>query len=199
MERQFSIKRAFLDLLFIKIQIKEIYKDYEKYKQLIEFMLSKDFLDYDEPIPSLKQIGIELNLKPHTLRKLIHDLYKDIFDVEKNNFLDFSNTEIYFDLSYFENDRGYFQCKNLKHLPRVGENITIPFLKAQVGTDYFYVERIRHTFDENIQRIDITLKSGFFNKYFHYQKHRAYELGMISLNDFFSKHDLSIRDQMDLK
>ncbi len=199
MERQFSIKRAFLDLLFIKIQLKELFSGNEKYKQLIEFMFSKDFIESDEPIPSLKQMGIDLNLKPHTLRKQILNLYNDVFDLDKDNFLVFNNTEIYFDLNYFENDRGYFQCKNLSYIPRVGENITIPFLKAQVGTDYFYVDNIRHTFESNIQRIFISLKSGFYNKFFHYEKYKAYEQGVISLRDLFYKHDLTIKDQIGLK
>ena len=199
MERQFSIKRAFLDLLFIKIQLKELFKDNEKYNQLIEFMLSKDFLESDEPIPSLKQIGIDLELKPHTLRKQIQELYDEVFNIEKENFLKFNKTEIYFDLNYFENDRGYFLCKNLAYLPRVGENIDIPFLKAQVGTDYFYVDSIRHSFDSNVQRIFISLKSGLYNKYFHYEKYKAYEQGIISSGELFYKHDLTIKRKIDMK
>jgi len=199
MKRQFSIKRAFLDLLFIKTQLKELFKDNEKYNQLIEFMLSKEFLESDEPIPSLKQIGIDLELKPHTLRKLIKDLYNQVFDIEKDNFLKFNKTEIYFDLNYFENDRGYFQCKNLAYLPRVGENIDIPFLKAQLGTDYFYVDSIRHSFDSNVQRVFISLKSGLYNKYFHYEKYKAYEEGRIDGHDLFYKHDLSLKEHMDLR
>lgn len=199
MERRLSVKRAFLDLLFIKIQLKGLFSDIEKYNQLIEFMLSKEFLDFDEPIPSLKQISFNLNLKPHTLRKLIHDLYNDVFTLEKDRYLNFGKAEIYFDLNYFENDRGYFQCKNISFIPRVGENITIPFLKAQVGTDYFYVDSIRHRLDSNIQSIYISLKSGNYNKYFHFEKHKAYERGIINTRDLFYKHDLSLKDKMGLR
>ncbi|WP_204345541.1 hypothetical protein [Psychroserpens algicola] len=196
MKRRFSIKRAFLDLLFIKVQLKDLFSKNDKYKQLIEFMLSKDFIDSDEYLPSLKQIGIELNIKPYTLSKLIKDLYNEVFDLEKENYLEFNKPEIYFDLNYFENDRGYFLCKNLAYIPRVGENIDIPFLKAQVGTDYFYVDSIRHSLDTNVQRIFISLKSGLYNKYFHYEKYKAYEQGRIDSSDLFYKHDLSIKKKM---
>ncbi|WP_223550508.1 hypothetical protein [Aestuariivivens sp. NBU2969] len=199
MERQFSIKRAFLDLLFIKIQLEKIFKGNQKYKELIDFMMSNDFLESDEPIPSLKQIGIDLDLKPYTLRKLIQDLYNEVFDIEKENFLVFNKTEIYFDLNYFENDRGYFKCNNLPYLPRVGENIDIPFLHAQVGTNYFYVDHIRHSFEADIQRIFISLKSGMYNKYFHYEKYKAFEERRISSHDLFYKNDVTIKRKLGLK
>ncbi len=198
MERQFSIKRAFLDLLFIKIQLKELFKDNENYHQLIGFMLSKDFLDSDEPLPTMKSMEQSLGLTSHKLRKLIHDLYEEMFGNELNHALKFNKLEIYFDLHYFEGQYGYFKCSDLAFIPRVGENMTIPFLKAKVGTDYFYVDSVRHSLEDEVQRIDIRLNSAFYNKYFHYEKHKAYELRKISLSDLYRKHDLSLKDKMDL-
>ena len=101
MERGFSIKRAFLDLLFIKEQLKELFVGKEKYNQIIQYMLSKDFLDFDEQIPSLKQMGIDLKLKPHALRKLIQDLYNDIFPFSNSFDIVFSFKNLIFVFLYF--------------------------------------------------------------------------------------------------
>ena len=42
-------------------------------------------------------------------------------------------------------------------------------------------------------------KTNSDNKYFHYEKYKAYEQGRISLSDLFRKHDLNLKDQMDLR
>lgn len=198
MSTQFSIKRAFLDLLFIKNQIHKLFGNDEKYKCLVSFMMSEDFLESNEPLPTMKSIEQTLGLKPHKLRKLIQDLYEEMFGNELNHALKFNKLEIYFDLHYFEGQYGYFKCSDLAFIPRVGENMTVPFLKAKVGTDYFYVDSIRHSLENDVQRIDIRLNSGFYNKYFHYEKHKAYEIGRISLSDLFRKHDLNLKDKMNL-
>lgn len=195
MERRFSIKRAFLDLLYIKSQLIELFKNDLKYQEILNYMNSTNFLESDEPIPSLKQIGKDLNLKPYNLSKLI-ELYEDVFDFESNLFLRFHKTEIYFDLRYFENDRGVVKCNRIPYLPRVGENIEIPFLKAQVGTSYFYVNEISHELSSKVQRIFIQLRSGFYNRYFDYVKQKALHKGVISLDDAFNKHDIQIKDEI---
>ncbi len=82
-------------------------------------MMSKDFLDNDSSIPSLKQIAIDLNLKPHELRRQIKNVYEQFFESDEYYSLDFSETKIIFDLSYFKN-RGNFKIKNASHLPLIG-------------------------------------------------------------------------------
>ena len=49
---------------------------------------------------------------------------------------------------------------------------------------------------KNIQRIEISLKSGFYIKYFHFEKYRAYEEGRINTRDLFNKHDLMLKDKI---
>jgi len=194
-----SVKRAFLDLLYIKSQLNRLLGDEPKYKDIISYMMTNRFLDSNEPLPSLKSMEQILNCKSHILRKLITDLYNEFFGEEMKYNLSFSKLDVYFDLSYFEGNKGYFKCDNLRYIPRVGENVTISFLQAKVGTDWFYVDSIRHDFYKNIQRIDISLKSGVYNKYFHYEKYKAYEEGIINTNDLFNSHDLSIKKKMGLK
>lgn len=199
MSTTISVKRAFLDLLFIKTQVNRLMGNEPKYKDLIFYMMNNDFLDSNEPLPSLKSMELILKCKSHNLRKLIIDLYNEFFGDELKCSLRFSKLDVYFDLSYFEGTKGYFRCDELGFIPRVGENVTISFLKAKVGTDWFYVDSVRHDLYKDTQRIDITLKSGSYNKYFHYEKYKAYEEGVIDINDLFNAHDLSIKRKMGLK
>ncbi|MCM4169821.1 hypothetical protein KCTC52924_03601 [Arenibacter antarcticus] len=161
MRNNIQVKRAFLDLLYIKTQVKKLLGHEEKYKALIAFMMSENFVESDEPIPSLKSMELILNLKTYTLRKLIIDLYNELFGNELKYGLGFPKLEVQFDLRYFEEQWGYFKCDKLAFIPRLGENITIPFLKARVGTDWFYVDSIRHILEGSTQRIEIGLKGGY--------------------------------------
>jgi hypothetical protein len=199
MKNTVSAKRAFLDLLFIKTQVNKLLSNEAKYKSLITFMMSENFLESNEPLPSLKSIELFLNLKSYKLRKLIIDLYNEIFGEELKYTLRFPKLEVYFDLAYFEGQKGCFKCDKLAFIPRVGENITISFLKAKVGTDWFYVDSVRHDFERNVQRIEISLKSGSYNRYLHYEKYKAYEQRIISTSDLFNKHDLEIKRMIGLK
>lgn len=199
MEYSVSAKRAFLDLLYIKSQINKLFGDDEKYGDLILYMMSKDFLESNERLPSLKSIEGTLGLSSSNLRKLIIDLYNEFFGNEVKYGLRFPKQEVYFDLSYFEGPKGYFKCEKLAFIPRVGENITISFLRARVGTDWFYVDHIRHDFEMDVQRIFISLKSGTFNTYFHYEKYKAFEERRISSHDLFNEHDLRIKNKIGLR
>ena len=79
MKTTVAAKRAFLDLLFIKNQVYKLLGNDKKYHDLISFMMFKDFLGSDEPLPSLKSMESTLSLKTNKLRKLISALYNEMF------------------------------------------------------------------------------------------------------------------------
>lgn len=83
--------------------------------------------------------------------------------------------------------------KKIMNLPRIGENVTIPFLKAKVDTDYFYVDDIRHHFEGNTQRIDIHLLSGSYNSYWYNRKHQAIEENEISFREIYDLYEFQLK------
>jgi hypothetical protein len=173
MEQNISVKRILPDILSIKEQVIAAFKGNVKYETLLAFLFKEDYYnDEDLAIPTLKQIEKHTGLRTSQLRTQLKNIYKELF----HHTFDFKKIEIFFDVEYFKR-YGYFKCNELTNLPKIGENITIPFLKSKVGTDYFYVEDIRHYFDGQKQTIDIQLKGGYFNSYWYYRKHKAYELG----------------------
>ena len=195
MEKNISVKRILLDILSIKEQVIVAFNGVSKYEILLTFLTAKDYYNDDDlPIPTLKEIERHTGLKTSQLRTQLKNIYKELFD----HTFSFKKVEIIFDVEYFKR-YGYFKCNELTYLPKIGENITIPFLKAKVGTDYFYVEDIRHYFDGQKQTIDIQLKGGYFNSYWYYRKHKAYEMGDLGRGADYHLYEYEIKEKLGLR
>ena len=198
MGRRISIKRILLDLLFIKEQVVEYYKDNEKYQVLLNFITEKDYLDdNDIPFPTFKEIEKQTGIKMYHIRKQILDMYEELFDMEKAYEFDFAKCETYFNIKY-NNKYTAFKCKNLYYLPRIGENVDLPFMKAKVGCDYFYVEDIRHNFYGKTHTIDINLKCGIYNSFWYNRLHEAKEKRELPFNAFYDLTDWELKDRLGL-
>ena len=192
MIKTYTTKRAIIDLMIVKEQVIRIFEGNTKYKGFIEFIFAKDYLDdNDLKLPTIKEISQAIELSSSKVTKLIKELYEEFFE----NNLDFTKVEIVFYTNYLGNFF-QFECNDLKYLPRVGEQIDISFIKAKVGSGMFYVDKIEHTFQNDLQRIYITLTAGIYNKYFHFRKSKAYEQREISFEDFYSGNDYSIRNKL---
>lgn len=147
------------------------------------------------PTPTLKVLEEETQIKTYNLRKLLTEMYEALFNYEE--ILDFGEVEINFIVSYLKRN-ATFKCKNLGHIPRVGDNICLPFLKAKVGSNYFYVEEVRHNLENNKQTIDITLLGGFYNAYWYYRKHKAIELKELSIHEQYDLYDFEMKEKLGL-
>ena len=88
---------------------------------------------------------------------------------------------------------------NIPIMPRVGENVTIPFFKAYIGTDLFYVESIHHEFEDGRQSIYIKLNSGLYNLFWHFRKDEAIEKEELAFNDFYKLHDYELKRKLGVK
>mgnify|MGYP001953869899 CR=1 FL=1 len=178
--------------MIVEEQVIRIFKNNEKYKNLIQFIFSKDFLNnHDIKLPTIKDISNSIGLSSTKVTKLIKELYDEFFESK----LTFSKVEIIYYIKYLDN---YLQLEfsDLKFIPRVGEQINIDFIKAKIGTGMFYVDKVSHTFENDVQRIYITLRSGLFNSYFHFKKSKAYEQREISFDDYYSGDDYQIREKI---
>jgi hypothetical protein len=197
MEQKISVKRILVDLISIMPQIERDFKSKERYSQLIGFLSSKDYYeDEDLAYPTLKEIEAKTGLKTHQIRKQLKEIYEQLFDREYT--FDFNQVEIYFYVEYFKRYASV-KCSNLTYLPKVGENIVFSFLKAKVGTNYFYVEDIQHHFEDKKQLIFLFLKGGFFNNYWYYRKHKAIELGEIGRGEIGELYEYELKRRLGLR
>lgn len=195
MENKISVKQILIDLLTIREQVFKKYGGNEEYKDLLDFLMAKDYCNDDDlPFPTLKQIEEATGLGTYRTRRQLETIYRELLDC----FLDFNNVVISFNIEYHKT-YGHFKCSNLAHLPRIGENIRLPFLKAKMGIDFFYVTDIRQTFEGETQFIEINLKGGFYNAYWHYRKHKALETGEIGLGEQYDLYEFQMKQRLGLR
>lgn len=181
MIKTYSTKRAIIDLMIVKEQVIKLFTDNKKYKDFLEFIFAKDYLDdNDLKLPTIKEISKATGLTSNKVTKLIRELYADFLEKE----LDFSKVEIIYFLSYF---RKHLQLNFTKsaYIPRIGEQVDMSFVNAELGTGMFYVDKVEHTFEKNVQRIYITLKAGVYSNYFQFRKSKAYAEGEVSINEYY--------------
>lgn len=196
MKHTITSKRIMIDILSIFDQVYQEYKKDHEFSLLLEFLKEKDFLNDDDiPFPTMKVISEKLGIESTEVRKKLLKLYDKLFDYENGLVLDFSNVEIHFSLKYFD-QFGFFSCKELKYLPRIGENITIPFLRAKLGTDYFYVESIRNRFEGTTHFIEYKLNPGYYNSYLYNMRHKAVEEDKISLKEFYILGEFGLKRKL---
>ncbi|WP_242203248.1 hypothetical protein [Aestuariivivens insulae] len=195
MERRTSVRRIMLDLLYIKEQVKEKFKDNKNYMEILNYLDKEDYLDDDIPLPSFKQIEQDTRIKSYHIRKRLIDMYNILFSSDEDVELDFKSSEIYF---YLQNNKEYasFKCKKLNYIPRIGENMDLPFIKEKVGCDYFYVDDIRHYYYSRKQTIYIYLKSGMFNSYWYTRLHEAEEKKELPFKDFYNLSDWELKRRL---
>ena len=72
-----SIKQIIIDFIYIREQLKILFKDKKEYQPIVDFILSKDYLDDDLeiPFPRMKDIEEATGLKSHKLKKLLLQMH----------------------------------------------------------------------------------------------------------------------------
>ena len=157
--KKLSIKQALLDLLSVADQLPRILKEYPQFKDLLFYMLEKDFCnDIDLALPTVKYFEDKTGLKPHEVRRQIRQMYEVVFIFNKP-VLHFNKVEYHFMISYRGKYFG-FMLTELPVLPRIGENFQVPFASAALGFDFFVVKDIRYALKGDKQIVDFVLKVG---------------------------------------
>lgn len=197
METRLSSKDLTLDITSMHRFAEQLLGKGKDYEDLLKFLLSKDYY-YDENIslPTLKELQEELGIAYPLLRKQLSRIYEDIMNYEENG-LDFSINEVEYILSihYFENYIS-FKLNHLPVVPRVGEQMHIPFFRAGIGMSSFYVSSINHYLDDKKQSIHLTLKVGTYNQAWHFRKDEAYLKGEVSLKEYYSNNDFELVEKL---
>ena len=139
---KFSYKFAVIDLIYLQVQVEKLIKKYPKYSLIGKSICSEDYFDEnsDTPFPTMTSISRDTGLKYNMVRKSIKEIHDLIFADDENNLI-FPKVKYRFCFSFLES-HFYFTLYNLAVLPRVGENIHIPFFKARLDMQYFYVEEV---------------------------------------------------------
>ena len=189
-----SIKQIVIDFIYIREQLKELFKDKIEYQPIIDFIHVKDYLDDDLDIPFPKQKEVEegTGLKSHTLRKLLLEMHEKIFTYDRKLNLSFKKVLYHFHIRYSDHSFD-FTLDKLTHLPRIGENISLPFVSAFTTLNWFYVDSIKHEFAEDSQVVTLILKEGDYNEYWRFMKDQAIEFDEINMRDIHSLNEAELK------
>ena len=159
-----------------------------RYNLTLKKLLDLNFFE-DEDYPSIKKISEDLNMDMRQLRKHIKKIYEMLLFGEKNNHENIPvfkfNKPTYIFRAHGPLKTFYdFQLEIIENLPRIGEAVTLPFIKTYLGgIDIFYVDNIYHTFENQHHEIWIELRPGGYNKYWQFRLDEAEAKNEITINE----------------
>lgn len=187
------------DILEMESFTKDLIGKGKEYENLLKFLISlnnegKDaFID----IPKMKVLQEELKLTYIELRKQLNEIYKDLLEDANEGNWQVKEVEYVFDLKSF-GEYLTLTLKSIPVIPRVGEDIEIPFFKEKLRCTSFYVESINHFFTDKKQIVTIQLSKGWNNKYWAIRKDEAELKGEITINEKYDFDDYQKKEKLGL-
>lgn len=140
----------------------------------------------------MKSVAAKFNSDPTKISKWIRQIYEEIFELNYDNPEPFqrSGIKVTLHLTNYDNFGSFDTC--LPVMPRENEAFISRFFNAKVGTNYFWVDKIDHYFENDQMKTTLHLKGGFVNKYRKLLTDRALFEERLSLHDFYIKYDYEV-------
>jgi hypothetical protein len=168
-----SAKEIIKDVLKMRNLVIRWLDKSKKYYPIFKALTDKDYYNSEDLAwPNIKELSEMTGISYYSTRKLLVDGYIDMYYENFDHPIEIQNLKYNLILKGYE-DTVYIEFGRLPILPRIGENITVSHFKALVGTDYFYVDEIRHEIRDDNQTVTLVLKVGIYNIHKHYQKDKA--------------------------
>lgn len=162
----------------------------KQYRDFIKWYAEKYFKNESGGKVTIQNLAKEFGISGSSkITKWITEAYNDIFKLQTDS-PDLFKEEHGVKLDFFIKNHDDSACVSLwmPVVPRVYEEMYLPFLKAKVGIEYFWVEKILYSVDGSETEITAWLNGGFVNRYREMLMHRADFENKIGLYD---NHQLS--------
>ncbi len=190
-----------LDIGSIQTQAKSLLNPKMAYNDVLEALIKTNYYYNDElQIPTINQLSEATSLSSAKVRKHIRAIYEDILKASTNSnhhAFTFEEISVFFVLTNRANDKHLtFETTALPVIPRVGEDIQIPYFSAYLDTTSFYVDSVIHDLEDNKQVIYIHLEPGHFSPYWHFRKDQAYQEGDISIKDLMDCSEYELKKKL---
>lgn len=167
------------------------------YSDLLKDILARDIFDENSQMPSIKELCKSSGLNYGKVRKYIEDIYHDlVLNYEGRPVFSFTKLRYEF---FIRCERRRFmdlEADQLPVVPRVGEAITLPFFSAYLGTVDFFVEKVKHVFKEDVQVVELWLRHGSYNSYWHYRKDKAMEEEELHFIDWLNLEEYELKKKL---
>ncbi|MEJ8802828.1 hypothetical protein [Pontibacter sp. H249] len=190
-----STKDMLMDISSMRSKAIRLTVNGKAYSVLLKDILARDlFYDDEAPMPSLKDLSAATGLQYGKIRKYVEEIYHDlVLDYEARPVFSFTKVRYEFLIRGWR--KGKFmslEADQLPVVPRVGEEVSVPFFSAYMRASHFFVEEINHYFDEETQVVKLWLRPGSYNTYWRFRKDKAKEEYEVGFMDFFEleEHEL---------
>jgi len=190
-----TLKSSLKSLLEIPKQVQRRFGNDEKYQSIVEFIVNQKYDDDNYSLPIIKELEQITGLNQYQLNKYLIEMYNSIVDGEQDFDYYIEKTEIYFLVSH-NKTYSSFKCQNLTYIPKVGDNFTLPFLRAKFHFDIFYVDEVHHNFFDDVHAIYISLKQGYFNSFWQQRLDEAEFKNEISIMDLVNLSEADLRERL---
>lgn len=197
-----SSREMVRDICSIGPHAKKLLAKNKPYNELLRVLIEKSHMYYDDdlPIPTLKELCSETGISYGKIRKQIREIYSDLIwgdEVEPRITYSFSKITYGFSIKGFYKGRSlYLEIENLPVLPRIGEEIEIPYFEAYLNATQFHVDNIKHSFSSTRQEVIIYLKPGKYNLFWHYRKDQAEEEREVPIQDIYFLEDYELKKKL---
>ena len=193
-----STREVLHDITTMGVSLSTLLNKGKDYDKIIQYIIdNKFYYNLYQSIP-LKKLSQEIGYPYQTFQKLVHQIYRDALDNETEFRVEINEVEYQITLDGFRHT-AYLTMTSLPIVPRIGEEIQVPFFKTYVGEEYFYVKSIRHDLYDNQQVVSIHLEGGHYNKWWHQRRDEAIEKGEVDRIDALFSSDRSLKKEIGTK
>lgn len=179
---------------YMVILAKEISE--KPYINFLRWLIEKDFYGERTEKITIKKIATDFKSDAVKITKWIHEIYEDIFDLNYDKPKLFQKEGIKVALHVNHHDNSCTLFTSFPVLPRKFETIRIPFLKAKIGIEYFWVKNIEYAVEQDESNITIWLEGGFLNTYREFVLDKAKFYGWIDIMEEYQKHSFEIDEEL---
>ena len=164
----------------------------KSYELFLIKLRDRNYFQDNKEKTTIKWMSAQLGFEITKVTKWIKLIYEDILELnyyEPEKFQSFGTMHT---LHFRHYDNSELLNVWLQHTPRVFERFECYFMKAKVGTDYFWVSEVNHEIHNGTQTIHLTLKGGFCNLYREQLLSRALFERTLGFRDQYEKYDFEI-------
>lgn len=196
-EDTLSTKEMIVNIKSMRKLAMSLIKNEKAYNLFLNQLLNSDYFSGKAKIPTLKILAETSKLKTGVVRAFVEEIYHDlVFDYDAKPPFAIKKICYEFYIRGWGKKRLSVDFVDLPIVPRIGEELSLPFFTAYFGTSSFFVEKIKHEFEEDVQTICLWLKQGSYNLYWHFRRDQAEEEEELHFTEFFSGDDLELKRKL---
>ena len=162
METRIMKYKWLIEIIYEELEIiTKLFEEETKYHALLDCL--NKFKPHGYHLPNQKDLMSALSMPRKQLMKHMNELYEEFsWRLSEEGFYPISETKII--LNYRNSEYGwYIDVKGLKHIPKVGEEISLYFIQRPYGSGICKVKSVDHDISGGIHTITIYLVDKYSN------------------------------------